>query len=934
MPLRNLPIRRKLTVLTLGTSAVVLLLTCASFFTYEYVTFRESSRRELATLGEIVATNSTAALAFRNREDALAVLDALKAQRNLVAAALFDRDGKLFAKYPAGIADDALPASPAADGYRFTDERLVGFQSIVQVPGSPRLGTLYLELNLEALYERIRLYGGIAALVIALSFAVAYAVSRALQRQISRPILALAEAARAVSERQDYSVRATKTGADEVGLLTDAFNHMLARIAAQTQALRESETRVRAVVDSALSAVVVIDREGRIIDWNARAETMFGRTRGEALGRDLASTVIPPRHREAHQRGLRRYTETGEGPVLDKLLELSAIRRDGTEFPVELSIKAMHAGGSVTFCGFITDVTERRLAAERVQAQVQRLALLSQITRAISERQDLPSIFHVAIRSIEESLAIDFGCVCLYDRGAHALAVSSVGSKGAAVAAELGLGKGTPIPIDENGLARCVRGEVVHEPDTREVAFAFPQRLARGGLRALVIAPLRVESSVFGVLIAARREPASFSSTDCEFLRQLSEHVALAANQAQVYTALHQAYEELRQTQQTAVQQERLRALGQMASGIAHDINNAISPISLYTESLLTKDPTLSPRARDYLTTIRHAIDDVAQTVSRMREFYRPREPQLALAPVSLNRVVDQVVELTRARWFDMPQQRGTVIDLRRELEPELPAVLGVESEIREALTNLVFNAVDAMPEGGVLTVRTRVPGDRRASAEGRVALEVADTGVGMDEETKRRCLEPFFTTKGERGTGLGLAMVYGTVKRHGAEIEIDSAPGRGTTIRLLFALPPTAVEAPLTGDYRPPVPARLRLLIIDDDPVLLKSLRDILSDDGHDVVSASGGQAGIDAFLAARAERPFAAVITDLGMPHVDGRRVAAAIKAAAPDTPVFLLTGWGQRLMAENEIPAHIDRVLNKPPKLRELREALGTVRPSAPP
>ena len=935
MPLKNLPIRRKLSVITLGTSIVVLLMMCAGFFTYEYVTFREASRHQLSTLGEIIATNSTAALAFQNPDDALAVLTALKAQPHIVAAALYNKDGRLFAKYPASRANSALPASPAVDGYRFEANRLVGFQPITQVPGAPRLGTLYLESDLELMYQRFRSYGGIAALVVAISLGVAYLVARVLQHQISRPVLALADAARAVSEHQDYSVRARKAGSDEIGLLTDAFNHMLARIEAQTQALRESETRVRAVLDSALSAVVVIDAQGAIIDWNARAESMFGRSREEALGRDLGETIIPPRYREAHHRGLANYAATGQGPVLNRVLELSAVRRDGSEFPVELSINALRTEGKVTFCGFITDVTERKLAAERVQAQLQRLALLSEITRAISERQDLPSIFHVAIRSIEDSLPVDFGCVCLYQREEHTLTVGGVGAKSSALSAELALPRNAIIPIDENGLARCVRGELVYEPDTRHVAFPFPQRLARGGLRAMVIAPLRVESHVFGVLVAARREADSFSSTDCEFLRQLSEHVALAANQAQVYTALQAAYDELRQTQQSALQQERLRALGQMASGIAHDINNAISPISLYTESLLTKDPTLGERAREYLTTIQHAIDDVAQTVSRMREFYRPREPQLALAPVNLNRVVEQVADLTKARWMDMPQQRGLVIDFRRELEPNLPAVLGVESEIREALINLIFNAVDAMPDGGTLTLRTRVvPGANggRPSDARRAAVEVSDTGVGMDEETKRRCLEPFFTTKGERGTGLGLAMVYGIVKRHGAEIEIDSARGRGTTMRVLFAIPEKPADVPLTGDYRPAMPARLRLLIVDDDPVLLKSLRDTLSDDGHDIVSAGGGQAGIDAFLAAQAEgRPFSAVITDLGMPRVDGRRVASAVKEAAPDTSVFLLTGWGQRLITEDEIPPNVDRVLNKPPKLRELRDALATVRPA---
>jgi PAS domain S-box-containing protein len=934
--LRNIPIRRKLTAMILGTSLVVLVLTCTGFFSYEYVTFRQTSLRQLSTLGEMIAINSTAALAFDNREDAKAVLSALKAERHVVAAAIYDRQGRLFAKYPAGYSTTPVPSAPRRDGYRFEQHGLIGFQPIIQTPGAPRQGTLYIESDLDAMYQRFQSYGGIAALVIAISVGVAYALSRALQHQISRPVLALAETARAVSERQDYSVRANKVGTDELGLLTDAFNHMLARIEEQTLAVRESETRVRAVLDSALSAVVVIDAKGMIIDWNARAESMFGWTHIEALGRELAETIIPLRYREQHRRGMANFLATGTGPVLNRLIEISAVRRDGGEFPVELSINALHDGGRITFCGFITDITERKLATERIQVQLQRLALLSQITRAISERQDLASIFHVALRSIEDNLPIDFGCVCLYDRNDHTLTVAGCGEKSAAIAAVLALPKNVSLPIDENGLARCVRGELVYEPDTAQVKFPFPQRLAHGGLRAMVIAPLRVESNVFGVLVAARRDPQSFSSMDCEFLRQLCEHVALAANQAQVYSALQVAYEELRQTQQTVLQQERLSALGQMASGIAHDINNAISPISLYTESLLTKDPTLSERARDYLTTIQHAIEDVAQTVSRMREFYRPREPQLALAPVSVNRTVDQVANLTKARWFDMPQQRGVMISLNRELDPDLPPILGVESEIREALINLIFNAVDAMPEGGTLTLRTRVVEDMIPGADHqprrRVAIEVGDSGLGMDEETKRRCLEPFFTTKGERGTGLGLAMVYGTVKRHGADIEVDTAPGRGTIMRLLFAVPEKTTELPGISDYRPAAPARLRLLLVDDDPVLLKSLRDTLADDGHDIVATNGGQAGIDAFCAAHQEgRPFAAVITDLGMPHIDGRRVAAAVKETAPDTPVFLLTGWGQRLVAESDIPTHVDRVLNKPPKLRDLREALATVQPS---
>lgn len=571
------------------------------------------------------------------------------------------------------------------------------------------------------------------------------------------------------------------------------------------------------------------------------------------------------------------------------------------------------------------EIIVRQQAEQKAHAQLGRLNLLHQITRSIGERQDLRSIFQVVIRSLEDQLPIDFSCICLYDQPQHALVVTSVGLRSETLAQEFLMTEHAHIAIDENGLSRCVRGQLVYEADISEVGFPFPQRLAHGGLRGLVLAPLLAESTVFGTLIVARRQTNSFSSGECEFLRQLSEHVALASNQAQLYGALQRAYEDLRQTQQSVMQQERLRALGQMASGIAHDINNAISPVALYTESLLETEKQLSPHGRNCLEIIARAIDDVAATVARMREFYRQREPQLTLTPMNVNRLIQQVVDLTRARWSDMPQQRGIVIDLQTELAADLPAVMGGEGEIREALTNLIFNAVDAMPDGGTLTLRTRVAPGTPQAASNRVFIEISDTGVGMNEDTRRRCLEPFFTTKGERGTGLGLAMVYGMIERHSAGIEIESVLNKGTTMRLSFLVPVFATEAAAPdGVYT--VPSRLRILVVDDDPMVLKSLRDILEIDGHLVVATDGGQAGIDMFRSSLDQsESFAAVITDLGMPYVDGRKVAATIKRLSPATPVILLTGWGQRLASDNDNPEYVDYVLSKPPKLRDLREAL---------
>jgi signal transduction histidine kinase/ActR/RegA family two-component response regulator len=565
--------------------------------------------------------------------------------------------------------------------------------------------------------------------------------------------------------------------------------------------------------------------------------------------------------------------------------------------------------------------TERN--ENRMEAQVNRLALLQEITHSIGSRHDLKSIFQVVLRSLEEHLPIDFGCVCLCDAAAGTVVVDSVGTANEASCQSLNLSPGGSVPVGKNGLYRAVNGTLIYEPDTAQVNSPFTRRFADAGFHSLVISPLAVESNVFGVLVAVRREKEAFSSGDCEFLKQLSEHVALASHEAQLYGALQRAYEDLRQSQQSVMQNERLRALGEMASGIAHDINNAISPVALYAELLLSREDKLSEVGRGQLVTMRRAIEDVAGTIERMREFYRPREVTRAFTSLDIHGAIEQVLELTQPRWRALPQQRGIVIELRKEFASRLPEVMGDEVELRDALTNLVFNAVDAMPEGGTLRLRT----ESRVDADGRstVRVEVADSGIGMDEATRRRCVEPFFTTKGERGTGLGLASVYGMLQRHSGTLEVDSAPDKGTTMRMIF---PAFVEdsaVPRSNLAANVSLRKLRILVIDDDPILIRSLYEVLEADGHGIEAALGGEEGIAKFLAAGAGQRFDVVLTDLGMPRVDGRKVAAAIKQASPSTPIILLTGWGQRLLDEATLPENIDRVLSKPPRLNQLRAAL---------
>jgi len=312
---------------------------------------------------------------------------------------------------------------------------------------------------------------------------------------------------------------------------------------------------------------------------------------------------------------------------------------------------------------------------------------------------------------------------------------------------------------------------------------------------------------------------------------------------------------------------------------------------------------------------INTAAQDAAAVVSRLREFYRRREEGEGFAPVDLNKLIEGAVSLTQPKWKNQAEARNVAIRFDLELG-QIPNVVGSETDLREALTNLILNAVDAMPQGGTITVRTR-------SAASRVIMEVVDTGTGMTEEVRQRCLEPFFTTKGKRGTGLGLSMVYGTVQRHRGSIEIDSRLGNGTTFRL--TLPP-AQESPTTGkgDTAPASVRPLRVLLVDDEDIVCQIIREYLVADGHMVETASNGRDALDAM----AKAAFDIVLLDRAMPGLSGDQVAVAIKELKPDLPVILLTGFGDMMKAAGEMPPGIDLILGKPVTIAGLRTALARV------
>jgi len=268
------------------------------------------------------------------------------------------------------------------------------------------------------------------------------------------------------------------------------------------------------------------------------------------------------------------------------------------------------------------------------------------------------------------------------------------------------------------------------------------------------------------------------------------------------------------------------------------------------------------------------------------------------------------------------------VIDISSEVEPGLPPLWGIVSEIREALLNIILNSVDAMPKGGKIVLS--------ASSSGfHIVIEVRDTGHGMNAEQKQRCLEPFYTTKGAKGTGLGLAAVYGMMQRHGGSIEIDSKVQQGTTIRLLFPIRETDLQhpVPVKPDYKNNTQAE-RVLYVDDDTVVLDALTHIMTAQGFNVTPVTSAEQALGAFESGLSEnQPFDVVVTDLSMPHMSGREIAAKIKKRTPSTPVILLSGWGELASGADEDDPNVDRSFGKPPNIVELARTIGELTAGSP-
>ncbi len=494
------------------------------------------------------------------------------------------------------------------------------------------------------------------------------------------------------------------------------------------------------------------------------------------------------------------------------------------------------------------------------------------------------------------------------------------------------------IPIDDQSAPgyAALSGEVINLPDATAPPAGSPFTIDRAfdqqtGYRtkSILVVPMKTpKGEVLGVLQLINRRPdrarrfsslddiareaIPFSARSQDLATALAAQGAVALENSRLYAELRTALATVEESQQRIIRTERLRALGEMAGGVAHDFNNVLAVVVGRAQLLQRQVESLDLRRQ--LEVIERVAQDGAQTVRRIQEFARMRRTR-PWQRVDLAEVVREVVEATRPRWSDQAQARDVTYEMRLDLSP-VPAVTGDAAELREGLLNLLFNALDAMPQGGTLTFSTGLDGDR-------VVCVVADTGVGMSEEVRQRCFEPFFTTKAEQGTGLGLSIAYGIVTRHGGEIEVWSRPGQGSrfTVRL-----PIGVEMPApVADPPMPRPGRsARILVVEDEPAVREMLVDVLAGQGHDVVARADGASAL-----ARLDGPmFDLALVDLSMPGMSGWDVAKGLREVQPQLPIALVTGWGDQIDFGEARQRGIDYLMAKPFNVDDMTRLVASV------
>ncbi len=537
-----------------------------------------------------------------------------------------------------------------------------------------------------------------------------------------------------------------------------------------------------------------------------------------------------------------------------------------------------------------------------------KLAALLELSTAIYSSLNYKEVLEKAVRLSMDIVGADGGSIFILDKKSGILSpLVTIDPKHSEQIARIRLkvGEGLTGLVAKSGI-----GLISNQSHVDPRAIQVPG--TPDDPESLICAPLTWSGEVIGVITLRSYRCKVFKQEDLDILTIFARQTADAIENAKLYESLEKAYQELANTQEQLIMTEKLRALGEMAGGVAHDFNNILGTILGRTQLLLrvVKDDQIA----EHLRQIEKVTLAGAKTVQRMQNFTRVSSGS-GYEMIDLVRVIQDSIEMTRPRWKDECQKVGTVIELRYEHEPRLP-ILGNSSELVEAFSNLILNSVDALAKGGVIRIEA-------ISREQNAVVRIEDNGIGMDEATLKRIFFPFFTTKGKQGTGMGMSVAYGVIGRHKGEIDVSSKVGVGTTIIITI---PLAKEIAKEEKQQPAVKEvhKARILLIDDDDNIREVVSDMLEYLGHQVCSASSGDRGVELFR----QQPFDLVITDLGMPGLSGWDVTRICKELRPEIPVIMISGWGNQIDEETAAKGGLDAILAKPFEMGKIKSLLDTV------
>jgi PAS domain S-box-containing protein len=546
---------------------------------------------------------------------------------------------------------------------------------------------------------------------------------------------------------------------------------------------------------------------------------------------------------------------------------------------------------------------------KKAREGIARLQALSEIARAIGSTLDVEGVFRIVGDRLQTLVPFRRVALFIVRRDGNHFSVRTIDRPAPGESPVVRLYEPMPV-VPGSPFAKALESHETAVLEADQMPGGHPATIETLGRSAVV--PIVADHTAMGVFVVTGLEAMVFRERDLDLLRDLAAHMAISLKNARVFQDLERAYRELKDAKDRLVRSEKLQGLGEMAAGVAHDFNNVLSAILGRAQML--KVMLQNEEMLKSVRVIEKAALDGAGTVRRIQEFAKEKSDS-ELVVLQVNPLVRDAVEMTTHRVNEM----GIGIDVQVELG-ETGAILGNPTELREVLTNLIHNAIDAMHSGGCLSVRTG-----RTTIGDQAWFEVEDTGIGMDDETLKKIFDPFFTTKGTRGTGLGMSVSYGIVQRHGGEFSISSRRGAGSRVRVLI---PMADESGFgTAANLTPVPNLLseatldtprgRILVVDDDTAVRDLLVDMLKTGGHEVTAAASGEDGIVCLAAAE----FDLVFTDLGMPGISGWEVAKEVKISKPNTIVGLITGWGASLDENRLAEQGIDLIVAKPFRFQQV-------------